>query len=77
MDFYFPRGPNSNPRGNTSIVVRDVVEATAVDIHYKYGLICWSDIDQEKIQCSSFDTSVTSRYLKELRINQTQLNDKV
>ncbi len=76
LDYYYPR-PNGNPRGNTSIVVSDLVEATAVDIHYEYGLVCWSDIEEEKIKCTSFNHSLTSKVINKLNINISQINDQV
>ncbi|CAG7815670.1 unnamed protein product [Allacma fusca] len=38
-------------KGNSTIVVRDLVEATSVDVNLKSETICWSDIKAEKIQC--------------------------
>lgn len=68
LDYYFLRGPNNNPRGNTSILVKDLKEATALDIHFAYGLVCWSDIEEEKIKCTSFDKSITTKALGKLKV---------
>ncbi|OXA50506.1 Low-density lipoprotein receptor-related protein 6 [Folsomia candida] len=76
LDYYFTR-QNGNPRGNTSIVVSDLIEATAVDIHYEYGLVCWSDIEEEKIKCSSFNHSITSEIASKLNLNNSQFYDQI
>ncbi|CAL8117211.1 unnamed protein product [Orchesella dallaii] len=58
IDFYY-RGGGANIRGNTSVVVNDLTEATALDILYRLGVVCWSDMESEKIQCSSFNQTAT------------------
>lgn len=37
----------------------DLLDATALDIHYKAGVVCWLDIQRQKIECSSFNTTAT------------------
>jgi len=59
--FHYNQHDFSEIDGNTTIVVDNLTEATALDIHYERGLVCWSDIDQGKIQCSSFKNASGSR----------------
>lgn len=58
IDLYF-RGGASNIRGNTSTIVNDLPDATSLDIYYKGGVVCWSDLDVGKIQCTSFNLTAT------------------
>lgn len=48
-----------------------------MDVHYEYGLVCWADIKQEQIKCSSFDNSVTSKYVNRLGISKNEVEEEV
>uniref|UniRef100_A0A2S2P0K4 Low-density lipoprotein receptor-related protein 6 n=2 Tax=Schizaphis graminum TaxID=13262 RepID=A0A2S2P0K4_SCHGA len=49
------RMANMSKMTRINVIVKDLIEGSALDFYYKGSLICWADHGQESIQCVSYN----------------------